>query len=43
MDSNFWGWFCVPLGIALCFGPVLVAWFITATRASDTDKSDHNH
>jgi hypothetical protein len=41
MDPNYWGLFCVPLGIALCFGPVLlVAAFGKSTPpppASDKD------
>ena len=43
MDSNYWGLICVPLGIALCFSPVLIVWYITATRPSDSDKSDSHH
>jgi hypothetical protein len=25
MDTNYWGLWCVPLGLALCFGPALLA------------------
>jgi hypothetical protein len=36
MDPNFWGLICVPLGIALCFGPVLlVAAFGKSTPPAD--------
>lgn len=37
MDPNYWGWFCVPLGILLCFGPVL---FVAAFGKSDSPGED---
>ena len=25
-DMNWWGVLAMPIGVALCFGPVIVAW-----------------
>jgi hypothetical protein len=25
-DMNYWGVIAMPIGVAICFGPVLVAW-----------------
>jgi hypothetical protein len=40
MDPNFWGLICVPLGVAICFGPVLLvaAFGKSAPRDTDPDK-----
>lgn len=38
MDPNYWGLFCVPLGIAICFTPVLLAWAFTKSSPTDADK-----
>jgi hypothetical protein len=42
MDPNYWGLIVVPLGIFLCFSPVLIAWAFTKDRPADTDK-DKKH
>lgn len=39
MDPNYWGLFVVPLGIALCFTPCLLAAAFGKYDSSDTD--DH--
>ena len=26
IDSNIWGFLAMPLGVAVCFGPVLLVW-----------------
>jgi hypothetical protein len=33
-DMNLWGIFAMPVGVLLCFGPVLVAWMIVEFRTS---------
>jgi len=29
MDSNYWGLWCVPLGLVICFAPALIATVFT--------------
>jgi hypothetical protein len=36
MDPNYWGIICVPLGVAICFGPALLA---TLFASDKTDTS----
>jgi hypothetical protein len=38
MDSNYWGLWCVPLGLVLCFGPALVAAAFFPPDDPDADK-----
>jgi hypothetical protein len=38
MDPNYWGLWCVPLGIALCFGPVLLVAAFGKSKPSGADK-----
>jgi hypothetical protein len=28
-DMNWWGIVAVPIGVAICFGPVIVAWALS--------------
>lgn len=41
-DMNWWGLIVVPLGVAICFGPVLVAWAMAGRkdRATAPPRSD---
>jgi hypothetical protein len=41
MDPNYWGLFCVPLGIFVCFGPVLLVWAFGKPKSGD--KPDEKH
>ena len=25
-DMNWWGIYAMPIGVAICFGPIIVAW-----------------
>jgi hypothetical protein len=34
-DMNWWGMYAMPIGVALCFGPVLIAW----ARAERREKT----
>jgi hypothetical protein len=40
MDPNYWGLICVPLGILVCFGPVLFAAAFGKSETVETDKRD---
>ena len=42
-DENLWGVFAMPVGLALCFGPVLVAWMLSKDEAPKTAESSAKH
>jgi hypothetical protein len=31
-DTNWWGVYAFPVGTAICFGPVLVAWILACRK-----------
>jgi hypothetical protein len=31
-DMNWWGMLAMPIGVVICFGPVLVAWALAERR-----------
>jgi hypothetical protein len=31
-DMNWWGVLAMPIGVAICFGPVLVAWALAERK-----------
>lgn len=31
-DMNWWGVLAMPVGVAICFGPVLIAWALAERR-----------
>ena len=31
-DMNWWGVLAMPIGVVLCFGPVIVAWALAERR-----------
>ena len=33
-DMNWWGLYAMPVGVLICFGPVLIAWAL-AERSSE--------
>jgi hypothetical protein len=38
--DKFWSIFTMPIGVALCFGPALVVWWLTeGAKKSRNDKS----
>ena len=49
IDDNFWGVLAMPVGLLICFGPVLVAWALAEFRepspeiAKADDKPDSHH
>ena len=36
-DMNWWGLYAMPVGVLLCFGPVLIAWAL-AERSSRNSR-----
>jgi len=32
-DMNWWGVYAMPIGVAICFGPVIVAWALAERRS----------
>ena len=38
MDPNYWGLWCVPLGIALCFGPALLVAAFGSNHGINTEE-----
>ena len=40
LDMNWWGLFVVPVGLIICFGPVLLAWALAEARGSSTTPPD---
>ena len=41
--DKFWSIFCMPIGVLFCFGPVLVAWWLTErqhTKSRASNKRD---
>jgi hypothetical protein len=38
MDTNYWGLWCVPLGLAICFWPALIATIFT----KPADPTEHS-
>ena len=32
-DMNLWGVYAMPVGVAICFGPVLVAWALACRES----------
>jgi hypothetical protein len=38
--EKFWSFFTMPIGVALCFGPAVVVWWLTRDKKPTEDKSD---
>jgi hypothetical protein len=36
--DKFWSIMTMPIGMALCFGPALLVWWLTDRRKSSKDK-----
>lgn len=41
MDTNYWGLWCVPLGLTICFAPALIAAVLTKPKPDDSGKDEH--
>ncbi len=31
-DMNYWGIMVVPIGVAICFGPAMIVWWLVDSR-----------
>jgi hypothetical protein len=40
LDSNIWGLLVVPVGVLICFGPVIIPWIIAELRSPQSDKPE---
>ena len=43
IDTNIWGFLCVPVGITLCFGPALLLWIKEEYFSAPANKPDDKH
>ena len=34
----FWSWFAMPIGLTICFGPLMVAWVIAELKDTGSKK-----
>ncbi len=41
IDSNLWGFFAMPVGVVLCFGPGLFVWLKAELETQRPDKPRH--
>lgn len=41
--DKFWSIFAMPIGVALCFGPVLVAWWLVERKAKGDGGGGEKH
>ena len=37
-DMNWWGVLAMPVGVVICFGPVIVAWALAAKKSEAPQK-----
>lgn len=42
MDA-FWSIFTMPIGVALCFGPAMLVWWLTKGDKPGDSESDKSH
>jgi hypothetical protein len=42
LDMNYWGLFAMPLGLFVCFAPVLVAWYRCESKPSRPENQKDN-
>lgn len=40
--DKFWSIFTMPIGVALCFGPALLVWWLTRGKEPRDDKPESN-
>jgi len=38
--DKFWSIMTMPIGVALCFGPAVIVWWLTRDKVPRDDKSD---
>ncbi len=37
-DMNWWGVLAMPVGVVICFGPVIVAWILAEKKSEAAPK-----
>ena len=37
---NWWGLYAMPIGVAICFGPVIVAWALAERREARANQKN---
>lgn len=37
-SDQFWSLFCMPIGLFICFGPVIVGWLISELKNPERKK-----
>ena len=42
MDA-FWSYFTMPIGVAICFGPAMLVWWLTHKDESASEKKNDHH
>jgi hypothetical protein len=38
-DMNWWGMYAMPVGVAICFGPVILAWALAERRSKCSEPN----
>jgi hypothetical protein len=41
--DKFWSIMTMPIGVALCFGPAVLVWWLTRDKKSSEADRDKNH
>jgi hypothetical protein len=41
--DKFWSFLTMPIGVALCFGPAMLVWWLTRDKKSGEDEHGQNH
>ena len=41
--DKFWSIFAMPIGVALCFGPAVLVWWLTRDKKSASDEREESH
>lgn len=42
-DMNWWGVYAMPVGVAICFGPIIVAWALAEKKVETPQKRKARH
>lgn len=41
MDDKFWSIFAMPIGVAMCFGPAMLVWWLfDSKKTPENDKGE---
>lgn len=38
--EKFWSFFTMPIGVALCFGPAVLVWWLTRDKDQSAEKKE---